>query len=159
MVETTEKQSLLQARSVLSFSSPHKKSTPSQNSDESIIPKIPNSSLHTSIHHPPPNTMTTGFSMAASWLENISGTNPKEHVVKKDAKDPILQDLHAMKDAETKERGGVHSLPPPRIDHGHAPRQLQHQPKPKFVAHKDPVKAKTKRGKEESSARDRGHMA
>ena len=126
-----------------------------------MIPKIPNSSSRTSIPHPPPNTMTTG---SASWLENISGTNPKEHVVKKDAKDPILQDLHAMKDAETKERGGVHSLPPPRIDHGDAPRQLhhrqmQHQPKPKFVAHKVPVKAKTKKGKEESSARDRGHMA
>jgi hypothetical protein len=103
--------------------------------------------------------MTAGFSMAASWLENISGTNPKEHVVKKDeAKDPILQDLRAMKDAETKERGAVHSLPPPRTDHGRAPRQPLIQPKPKFVAHKDPVKGKTKKGKD-PSASDRGHMA
>jgi hypothetical protein len=103
--------------------------------------------------------MTTVFSTAASWLENISGTNPKDHVVKKDeAKDPILQDLRAMKDAETKERGAVHSLPPPRVDHGRAPTHLQQQPKPKFVAHKVPVKGKTRRGKE-SSASDRGHMA
>lgn len=105
--------------------------------------------------------MTTGFSMAATWLENISGANPKEHVKDDDAKDPILQDLRAMKDAETKEKGAIHSLPPPRHDQGRAPAHLQQQPKPKFVAHKDPVRGKTKKGKESTTSDRLGgnHMA
>jgi hypothetical protein len=96
--------------------------------------------------------------MAATWLENISGANPKACVAKEDeANDPILQDLHAMKDVETKERGAITSLPPPRHDR-RAPAHLQQQPKPKFVAHKDP---KNKKGKESTTSNRLGgnHMA
>ncbi len=99
--------------------------------------------------------------MAATWLENISG-NPNDTVAKKDkAKDPILKDLRAMMDVETRERGAVESLPPPRHDQGRAPMHLQQQPKPKFVAHKDPVKGKNKKGKESPTSDRLGgnHMA
>ncbi|KAL3779786.1 hypothetical protein ACHAW5_005613 [Stephanodiscus triporus] len=110
--------------------------------------------------------MTTGFSMAANWLENISGPNPnKDQVAKKDeGKDPILRDLHAMKDAETKEKGGAFPPVPKHDRDNRAPaRHLQQQPKPKFVAHKDPVRGKKKGGgKESHSTSDRlggNHMA
>lgn len=110
--------------------------------------------------------MTTGFSTAADWLSNISGPNAQTQIEKRDeSHDPILRDLRDMKDAETK--GGVHSLPPPKFDQGRLPgpnaraqNHSQQQPKPKFVAHKDPTRGK--RGKDKVKSNRLGkdlHMA
>jgi len=109
--------------------------------------------------------MTTGFSTAANWLRDISGSNPSDQASKKDdSNDPVLRDLRSMKDAETS--GGVHSLPPPRTDsrggrnaahNGGA--HLQHQPKPKFVAHKDPTRGKKGKEKMPSDRLGGNHMA
>ena len=97
--------------------------------------------------------MTAGFSTAADWLSNISGPNASTQIEKKDdGKDPILRDLRDMKDAETK--GGVHSLPPPKYDArspGVTRAELVHQPKPKFVAHKDPTRGKKGKNKAKSN--------
>mmetsp|Transcript_6246 Transcript_6246/g.15547 ORF Transcript_6246/g.15547 Transcript_6246/m.15547 type:complete len:107 (-) Transcript_6246:223-543(-) len=106
--------------------------------------------------------MTTGFSMAATWLKDISGSAPGDQIAKKDdAHDPILRDLRAMKDAEMKD--GVHSLPPPRHDaRGREPNRgerLYHQPKPKFVAHKDPTRGKKGKDKASSDRLGGNHMA
>eukprot|EP01083_Nonionella_stella_P269626 912535_1 len=110
--------------------------------------------------------MSAGFSTAADWLQNISGPNANNQVDKKDdAHDPVLQDLRAMQDAETKDGG--RSLPPPRVD-GRNLRNaahtggahLQQQPKPKFVAHKDPTRGK--KGKSAAKSNRLGnelHMA
>jgi hypothetical protein len=107
--------------------------------------------------------MTTGFSTAADWLQNISGPNANTQIEKKDdSKDPVLRDLRAMKDAET--RDGVYS--PPRYDSRgvgahRVPMQLRsklEQPKPKFVAHKDPTPAKKGKDKVKSN-RLGNHMA
>ncbi|KAL7537835.1 hypothetical protein ACHAXR_008108 [Thalassiosira sp. AJA248-18] len=102
--------------------------------------------------------MTTGFSTAATWLENISGPNANTDIAKKDeANDPVLRDLRAMKDEETKD--GVHSFAPPRHDsRGVDGRNVvtrglnskTQQPKPKFVAHKDPTRGK--KGKDKASS-------
>ncbi len=109
--------------------------------------------------------MTTGFSTAATWLQNISGSHPEDQVDKKDdAHDPILQDLRAMQDAETKDGG--RSLPPPRVDSRNfrnaahtGGAHLQQQPKPKFVAHKDPTRGKKGKDKASSDRLGGNHMA
>ena len=54
--------------------------------------------------------MTSGYSNAVGWLQQISGVDPQANYADKDAKDHILSDLHDMKDAETSAR----VLPPPR---------------------------------------------
>lgn len=100
--------------------------------------------------------MTTGFSTATDWLSNISGPNAQTQIEKKDKTlDPILRDLRDMKDAETK--GGVHSSAPPKYNSrgipshsGRAP-MPQQQPKPKFVAHKDPTQGKKGKDKAKSN--------
>mmetsp|Transcript_30883 Transcript_30883/g.65277 ORF Transcript_30883/g.65277 Transcript_30883/m.65277 type:complete len:110 (-) Transcript_30883:249-578(-) len=101
--------------------------------------------------------MTTGFSTAANWLKDISGSDPSDQLSKKDdAHDPIIRDLRAMKDEETKHAVRV----PPRLDsHGGRDAAAQtrnphiqvQQPKPKFVAHKDPTKSKKGKGKVSSN--------
>mmetsp|Transcript_28215 Transcript_28215/g.60568 ORF Transcript_28215/g.60568 Transcript_28215/m.60568 type:complete len:111 (+) Transcript_28215:275-607(+) len=101
--------------------------------------------------------MTTGFSNAADWLSNITGPNAHTQIEKKDdAKDPILRDLRDMKDSETK--GGVYTLPPPKYERrlpGGAtqPKYMAqlHQPKPKFVAQKDPTRGKKGKNKAKSN--------
>mmetsp|Transcript_40280 Transcript_40280/g.68703 ORF Transcript_40280/g.68703 Transcript_40280/m.68703 type:complete len:109 (-) Transcript_40280:15-341(-) len=108
--------------------------------------------------------MTAGFSTAANWLQNISGPNAHNQIEKKDeSNDPVLRDLRAMKDDETKD--GVHSLPPPKYDNRVAGGRSnvpmpQQQPKPKFVAHKDPTRAR--KGKDKAKSNRLGnelHMA
>ena len=103
---------------------------------------------------------TAGYSTAASWLQHISGQNPKADISKKDeSSDPILRDLRSMKDAETQDK--MNSLPPPRQDLRNEGRaRVQQQPKPKFVAHKDPTKGR--KGKEKVVSNRLGnelHMA
>mmetsp|Transcript_20796 Transcript_20796/g.32693 ORF Transcript_20796/g.32693 Transcript_20796/m.32693 type:complete len:195 (-) Transcript_20796:541-1125(-) len=100
--------------------------------------------------------MTTGFSNAADWLSHITGPNAHNQIEKKDdAKDPILRDLRDMKDAETK--GGVYTLPPPKYERrllgGAQPKYMAqlHQPKPKFVAQKDPTRGKKGKNKAKSN--------
>mmetsp|Transcript_12005 Transcript_12005/g.22856 ORF Transcript_12005/g.22856 Transcript_12005/m.22856 type:complete len:110 (+) Transcript_12005:302-631(+) len=100
--------------------------------------------------------MSTGFSNAADWLSNITGPNAHTQIEKKDdARDPILRDLRDMKDAETK--GGVYTLPPPKYERrllgGAQPKYMAqlHQPKPKFVAQKDPTRGKKGKNKAKSN--------
>lgn len=115
-------------------------------------------------------TTGSGFSTAANWLQHISGQSANDQVqTKDDAHDPVLRDLREMQDAETKAGGGAHALPPPRPDgRGAAGRNAAHsggahvqqQPKPKFVAHKDPTRAK--KGKDKAKSNRQGnelHMA
>ena len=102
--------------------------------------------------------MTLGFATAADFL---GGTVTQ--VEKKDEhNDPILRDLREMKDTETK-----HNAPPPlRYDQkgvtsGFNPRSLNsklQQPKPKFVAHKEP-KGRKNKGKTSSDRLGGNHMA
>ena len=102
--------------------------------------------------------MTLGFATAADFL---GGTVAQ--VEKKDEhNDPILRDLRVMKDTETK-----HNAPPPlRYDQkgvtsGFNPRSLNsklQQPKPKFVAHKEP-KGRKNKGKTSSDRLGGNHMA
>eukprot|EP00579_Thalassiosira_antarctica_P000508 CAMPEP_0201868634 /NCGR_PEP_ID=MMETSP0902-20130614/2430_1 /ASSEMBLY_ACC=CAM_ASM_000551 /TAXON_ID=420261 /ORGANISM="Thalassiosira antarctica, Strain CCMP982" /LENGTH=101 /DNA_ID=CAMNT_0048393993 /DNA_START=181 /DNA_END=486 /DNA_ORIENTATION=+ len=94
--------------------------------------------------------MTTGFSTAADWLQI------NNQIEKKDAsKDPILRDLRVMKDVET--RDGVHNAPKYNargVGNCAVPMQLrskQQQPKPKFVAHKDPTPSKKGKDKVKSN--------
>eukprot|EP01083_Nonionella_stella_P018314 51050_1 len=115
--------------------------------------------------------MTTGFSIAADWLQNISGPNANSQIEKKDdAHDPVLRDLRAMKDDEIKAGGGTAALSPPRIEERGgrnaafaakgASARMQQQPKPKFVAHKDPTRSK--KGKDKAKSNRLGnelHMA
>lgn len=103
--------------------------------------------------------MTTGFSTAANWLRDISGSDPNAQIDKKDdAVDPVLRDLREMKDAETK--GGVYAMPPPRQDvRGMNLNRVQQQPKPKFVAHKDPTRGKKGKDKASSDRLGGNHMA
>ncbi|KAL3760086.1 hypothetical protein ACHAWU_006634 [Discostella pseudostelligera] len=109
----------------------------------------------------------TIYSTAANWLEAISGTRPNTQVIKKDeTKDPILRDLRVMKDTETRETRS--HLPPPR-NRGDLPNgrnaahvggaHLQQQPKPKFVAHKDPTRGKVRKEKGSSDRLGGNHMA
>eukprot|EP00579_Thalassiosira_antarctica_P002143 CAMPEP_0201871134 /NCGR_PEP_ID=MMETSP0902-20130614/4124_1 /ASSEMBLY_ACC=CAM_ASM_000551 /TAXON_ID=420261 /ORGANISM="Thalassiosira antarctica, Strain CCMP982" /LENGTH=111 /DNA_ID=CAMNT_0048397037 /DNA_START=261 /DNA_END=596 /DNA_ORIENTATION=+ len=102
--------------------------------------------------------MTTGFSTAADWLQNISGPNANTQIEKKDeSKDPILRDLRVMKDEET--RDGRNN--PPKYDtrgvgnrNAQVPLQLSskmQQPKPKFVAHKNPTPSKKGKDKAKSN--------
>ena len=78
---------------------------------------------------------------------------------KKDlAKDPIIRDLHAMKDNEVK--AGVFDMPPPKhADNYHKLNRTNQQPKPKFVAHKDPHKGKGQKEKAVSNRLGGDHMA
>lgn len=78
---------------------------------------------------------------------------------KKDlAKDPIIRDLHAMKDHEVK--AGVFDMPPPKhTDNYHKQNRMNQQPKPKFVAHKDPHKGKGQKEKVVSNRLGGDHMA
>jgi hypothetical protein len=109
--------------------------------------------------------MTAGYSTAANWLEHISGSKPNDQVVKKDeSKDPILRDLRVMKDTETKE--GLRSFPPPRLDRPNGRNAAhvgvahsQQQPKPKFVAYKDPTRGKQRKEKSSSDRLGGNHMA
>ena len=106
------------------------------------------------------------FFAAAAWLQHISGPTPNLQVDKKDL--GILRDLRAMKDAETKD--GVHSLPllrhdsrsrrrnVTRIGRAHM-QQQQQQPKPKFVAHKDPTRGKKRKDEVKSNRLGRSYMA
>mmetsp|Transcript_22576 Transcript_22576/g.39732 ORF Transcript_22576/g.39732 Transcript_22576/m.39732 type:complete len:103 (+) Transcript_22576:281-589(+) len=102
--------------------------------------------------------MTTGFSTAADWLQN------NNQIEKMDAsKDPVLRDLRIMKDEET--RDGRNN--PPRYDApgvGNCPvpmqlRSKQQQPKPKFVAHKDPTRGKKRKDEVKSNHLGRSYMA
>jgi|EP00970_Alexandrium_tamarense_P004108 hypothetical protein len=98
--------------------------------------------------------MTSGFSTAASWLQHISGQNPNasDLSTKKDvANDPILRDLRAMKDTEVQE--GLFSHPPPKknLRNENHNMMAQQQPKPKFVAHKDPTKGRKGKSKVQSN--------
>mmetsp|Transcript_3427 Transcript_3427/g.7128 ORF Transcript_3427/g.7128 Transcript_3427/m.7128 type:complete len:117 (-) Transcript_3427:31-381(-) len=107
--------------------------------------------------------MTAGFSTAADWLSNISGPNARQQISKKDESydDPILRDLRDMQDAER--RAGVHSITPPKHDGrgaglnrgaaigARAQNVAQQQPKPKFVAHKDPTRGKKRKEKVKSN--------
>ena len=108
--------------------------------------------------------MTSGYSNAAGWLQQISGVDPQANYKDKDAKDPVLQDLHAMKDAETKDEG---HLPVPRRSPRISGKNAAHdgvsnmrlQPKPKSVAHKPPIRAKKGKGKAVSNRLGGDHMA
>ena len=89
--------------------------------------------------------------MAADWLQNIS-PSANNTLEKKNQIDPILRDLRAMKDEETK--GGVHLSPPPKYNsrgvvNARAP--MPNQPKPKFVSHKDPTRGKKGKTKVQSN--------
>ncbi|KAL3800432.1 hypothetical protein HJC23_011669 [Cyclotella cryptica] len=103
--------------------------------------------------------MTSGFSTAATWLQHISGQNPTQVIPSKKeiANDPVLRDLRAMKDTEIK--AGVFDQPPPRKEVRGDKLHVQQQPKPKFVAHKDPTKGR--KGKEKATSNRLGgeHMA
>lgn len=107
--------------------------------------------------------MTSGYSNAVGWLQQISGVDPQANYADKEAKDPILSDLHDMKDAETSAR----ALPPPRRSARLSGRNgahpgvplMQQQPKPKFVAHKAPTRAKKGKGKVSSNRLGGEHMA
>eukprot|EP01083_Nonionella_stella_P040262 109384_1 len=104
--------------------------------------------------------MSAGFSTAANWLRDISGSDPNTQIDKKDdTLDPVLRDLRDMKDAETK--GGVHAMPPPRhhTDAGGMNPSKMRQPKPKFVAHKDPTRGKKGKDKSSSDRLGGNHMA
>ena len=110
----------------------------------------------------------TIYSTAANWLEAITGSKPNNQVIKKDeSKDPILRDLRLMKDTETRD-GLLRSNPPPRTrgDHPNSRNaahvggaHLQQQPKPKFVAHKDPTRGKSRKEKGSSDRLGGNHMA
>jgi hypothetical protein len=102
--------------------------------------------------------MTSGFSTAASWLSHISGQNPIPAPSKKElSKDPIIRDIHAMKDNEIK--AGVFAMPPPKQSHQNQVNRNPQQPKPKFVSHKTPVKAKERKAKAVSDRLGGEHMA
>lgn len=63
-----------------------------------------------------------------------------------------------MKSAEIK--GGVFDNPPPKITHTRGDvNRMNVQPKPKFVAHKDPVKGKGRKEKAVSNRLGGEHMA
>lgn len=110
------------------------------------------------------NMTKAGYSTAAGWLQQISGVDPQSgNMDRDDSKDPVLRDLRDMKDSETKE---VPDLPPPR----RSPRNLrnaahngvshmQQQPKPKFVAHKNPTRGKKGKDKVVSNRLGGEHMA
>ena len=107
--------------------------------------------------------MTSGFSTAATWLSNITGQQPIPSPTKKElSKDPIIRDLHAMKSAEVK-NGVFDSRAPPKEARIRASEMnkmnMQMQPKPKFVAHKDPVKGKGRKEKAVSNRLGGEHMA
>lgn len=106
--------------------------------------------------------MTSGFSTAATWLSNITGQQPIPSPTKKElAKDPIIRDLHAMKSAEVK-NGVFETRAPPnktKIRGGGEVNRMNMQPKPKFVAHKDPVKGKGRKDKAVSNRLGGEHMA
>ena len=102
--------------------------------------------------------MTSGFSTAATWLSHISGQTPVEAPTKKEiAADPILRDLRNMKDIEVK--AGVFDMPPPKVEKWEARANMQMQPKPKFVAHKDPTTGKKGKDKAMSNRLGGEHMA
>ncbi|KAL7468999.1 hypothetical protein ACHAXS_009233 [Conticribra weissflogii] len=111
--------------------------------------------------------MTSGYSNAATWLQHISGQRPEDSLDKKDAsQDPILRDLRSITDLETQNKMELNQ-PPPKNNlrnvsepHKMVQQQFQQQPKPKFVAHKDPVRSKTKKDKGSSNRLgDNLHMA
>ena len=95
--------------------------------------------------------MSSGFSTAAGWLQNISGADNNANINdKKEEKDPIIRDLQSMKDQET--RNGVHEPKVPRHENrarAHESNGPRIQPKPKFVAHKEPTRGK--KGKDKAS--------
>ena len=112
--------------------------------------------------------MTTGFSTAATWLQNVAGHDNVAEADKKTVhNDPVLRDLREMKDQETKDV--TNALPPPK--HGYNTRQsgrnaahsggahIQNQPKPKFVAHKNPTQGKKGKAPKESNRLGGHHMA
>jgi hypothetical protein len=109
-------------------------------------------------------TRTRGYADAAGWLQQISGVDPQANYTDKDAKDPILRDLREMKDAET---DATNNLPLPRRSPRISGRNsahnnishMQQQPKPKFVAHKDPTRAKKGKDKVVSNRLGGEHMA
>ncbi|KAL7504050.1 hypothetical protein ACHAXN_001765 [Cyclotella atomus] len=102
--------------------------------------------------------MISGFSTAANWLTQITGNEPIITPSKKDlSKDPIIRDLHAMKSQEIK--AGVFEMPPPKHTHQREVNRINQQPKPKFVAHKDPTKGKTRKEKVSSNRLGGEHMA
>ena len=102
--------------------------------------------------------MTLGFATAADFL----GGTVTQVEEKDEHNDPILRDLRVMKDTETKE----YSPPPLRyeskgVTSGFNPRSLNsklQQPKPKFVAHKEP-KGRKNKGKTSSDRLGGNHMA
>jgi hypothetical protein len=103
----------------------------------------------------------TGFSTAADWLGNITGT-PKVDLEKKDEhNDPILRDLREMKDNETlATEPKVPRYASKGVNTG--PRYVNqlNQPKPKFVAHKEPKSSGKKGNAAQASNRLGGnHMA
>ena len=84
------------------------------------------------------------FSMAADWLGNIAGIHPS-NIEKIDAtKDPVVRDLKRMQDDATLQT----KLPASKYQHQqkhHSNKgQPLNQPKPKFVAHKQPKVNKSK---------------
>ena len=110
--------------------------------------------------------MPSGYSTAAGWLQQISGADPQQaYMNRNEAKDPVLRDLRDMKDTETKD--GCSDRPPPRrsqrINARNAAHNgvshMQHQPKPKFVAHKDPTRGKKGKDKAVSNRLGGEHMA
>jgi hypothetical protein len=101
--------------------------------------------------------MISGFSTAANWLTQITGNEPIITPSKKDlAKDPVIRDLHAMKSQEIK--AGVFAMPPPK-HHQKEVNRINQQPKPKFVAHKDPTTGKMRKEKAASNRLGGDHMA
>jgi len=105
--------------------------------------------------------MTSAFPTATTWLSHISGQNPIPTPTKKElSKDPIIRDLHAMKDTEVK--AGVFRNPPPkhnRMYEKHHTQMQPQQPKPKFVSHKDPVKGRKEKVIGKSNRLGGEHMA
>jgi len=112
--------------------------------------------------------MTTGFSTAATWLQNVAGHDNVAETEKKDVhNDPVLRDLRAMKDQETKDE--IHNPPPPK--HGYNTRSggrnpanngashILNQPKPKFVSHKAPTHGKREKAPKASNRLGGDHMA
>lgn len=108
--------------------------------------------------------MPSGYSTAAGWLQSISGADPQaSYKNRDDAKDPVLRDLRDMKDTERKDGP---DLPPPRRSQRNQRNaahngvsHMQNQPKPKFVAHKEPTRGKKGKNKVASNRLGGEHMA
>uniref|UniRef100_A0A7S1YU48 Uncharacterized protein n=1 Tax=Trieres chinensis TaxID=1514140 RepID=A0A7S1YU48_TRICV len=106
---------------------------------------------------------TSRYSVAADWLQHITGTSSPEAPEANSAQNEMLRDAYSMSDLEARakaqnERAEASKKNAPVVK-GVGPVHSYQQPKPKFISHKTPKSQQKKASSKSNRLGDNLHYA